>query len=146
MNLSQTATIYEVLWTVPALLALALRLYLLALVTGDLRFWTAEHRRRPDLDTNAERLWSWSQFWHKTLLAVILLLMAGFGLLAMFAMPASQPPRPPTRVTYGLTVVFICIPLLLSVDAVQTLVYRRRTQRADDLRIKRLAQGRREEV
>jgi hypothetical protein len=67
--------------------------------------------------------------------------MAGFGAVAMFSPPAVQPPPPPTRVTYMLTLVFILIPTLMAMDAVQTLVNRIRTKAADDLR--QAHQGRR---
>lgn len=140
-RLHADATIFEVFWTVPAIVALLLRLWLLVLVTGDVRYWHHEHVIEPKRDVEAEIIWSHSQLWHKVVLAATLLLMAGFGAVAMFSPPQVQPPPPPTRVTYMLTLVFILIPTLMAMDAVQTLVNRIRTKAADDLR--QAHQGRR---
>lgn len=128
------STPFEIWWTFPALLALGLRLWLLGLVTGDVRYWQHEHTVEPMRDVEAEMIWSHSQLWHKVVLACCLALMAGFGLMAMFSPPSVQPPPPPTRVTYALTLVFVLIPTLLAMDAIQTLVSRIRTRHADDLR------------
>lgn len=133
-RLQADATIYEWGWTVPAVVALLLRLWLLGLVTGDVRYWHHEHKVEPNRDVEAEMIWSTSQLWHKVVLASILVLMAAFGLVAMFSPPSVQPPPPPTRVTYTLTIVFVLIPTLMAMDAVQTLVNRIRTKAADDVR------------
>jgi hypothetical protein len=140
-HLAQTATTFELAWTFPALFALAFRVWLLGLVAGDVRYWHHTHKIDPARDVEAEMIWSTSQLWHKIVLASILLLMAGFGMVAMWSPPVVKPPPPPTRVTYMLTLVFILIPTLMAMDAVQTLVNRIRNKAADDLR--QAHQGRR---
>lgn len=130
-SLRATATVFEVLWTLPALLALALRLWLLGLVTADVRYLERQQQQYPDRDLEAEHIWSGSQLWHKLALASVLALMAAFGLVAMLT---PQPPAPPSRLVYVLTAVFILIPTILAADAVQTLMSRFRTRMADDER------------
>lgn len=128
------ATFREVLWTVPALIAAVLRGFLLEWVFDDRQFWQREHKTHPNRDLAPELIWSTSQLYHKVALLSVLILMASFGLVAMFTPPATTPPPPPTRVSNVLTFVFISIPIILSLDATQTIINRKRTQRADHLR------------
>lgn len=130
-TLIMDSTWWEVCWTVPALIALVLRSWLLNLVSGDARHWYQQRKTRPLQDNVAERTWSTFQFIQKLILVLVLASMAIFGLVAMFTPPSSPTPPSPTRVTYTLTVVFILIPSLLTLDAILELVSRSRTEEAD---------------
>jgi quinol-cytochrome oxidoreductase complex cytochrome b subunit len=131
-HLPATATVWEVAWTVPACVALLVRLYLLWLVVGDAHFQRRQQNNEP------ERRWAGQQIWHKGILVVILLCMAVFGLTAMLTPPTNPHPASPTRVTYVLTTIFVLIPLVMLIDATQTLVVRRRVNQANKERRARM--------
>lgn len=130
MHLHETATIWEVFWTVPSVFGLVVRAYLLWLVWGD---WLYQRRKnKRDGEANEpELIWGGSQVWQKITLTLVLVVTTIFGGMAMLSPPNVLPAPPPTRVTYTLTVAMVIIPLLLTVDAIQVLVARYRTRAAD---------------
>jgi hypothetical protein len=133
-NLHQTAAWWEWYWTMPALIAVVLRLWLLDLVARDMRYWHRTEKRFRDRDVEPEVRQSTYQFWHKLIITAALIVMALTGAVALFSPPAVQPPPPPNRVTYAVTFMFISIPMLFAVDAIYALVSRFRTKIADDAR------------